>query len=292
MRRARGASQALREAAAIHEAIHKRGGKRPVARLEGKTALIMGAGSIGPGWGNGKATAALFAREGARVALVDRDGSALAESARVIREEGGECIEAVADISVAADVEAAVRAALDAWGRIDVLHNNVGIVGHGNALKVSEAAWEKSFAVNARGLMLSCRTVIPHMVAQGGGAIINISTIASVRYLGFSYAAYDASKAAVNALTRSIAVDFGPKGIRANTILVGMMDTPLARGGIEAAGRDVEEIYAGYTRQIPLRRMGTAWETANLALFLASDESSYITAAEIPVDGGLIARCL
>jgi NAD(P)-dependent dehydrogenase (short-subunit alcohol dehydrogenase family) len=96
----------------------------------------------------------------------------------------------------------------------------------------------------------------------------------------------------VNALTRSIAVDFGPKGIRANTILVGMMDTPLARGGIEAAGRDVEEIYAGYTRQIPLRRMGTAWETANLALFLASDESSYITAAEIPVDGGLLARCL
>ena len=181
---------------------------------------------------------------------------------------------------------------IETWGRIDVLHNNVGIVGHGNALKVTEAAWERSFAVNSRGLMLSCQKVIPYMVAQGGGSIINISTIASVRYLGFSYASYDASKAAVNALTRSIAVDFGPKGIRANTILIGMMDTPLARGGIEAAGRDIDAIYATYTDKIPLRRMGTGWETANLALFLASDESSYITAGEIPVDGGLIARCL
>ncbi|TAJ97842.1 MAG: SDR family oxidoreductase [Reyranella sp.] len=252
----------------------------------------MGAGSIGPGWGNGKATAALFAREGARVVAVDRDAAAAAETARVIREEGGECIEAVADISVAADVDAVVHKTIDTWGRIDVLHNNVGIVGLGNALKVTEATWEQSFAVNSRGLMLSCQKVIPHMVAQGGGSIINISTIASVRYLGFSYTAYDASKAAVNVLTRSIAVDFGPKGIRANTILVGMMDTPLARGGIVAAGRDIDAIYAGYTKQIPLRRMGTGWETANLALFLASDESSYITAAEIPVDGGLIARCL
>lgn len=261
-------------------------------RLEGKVALVMGAGSIGPGWGNGKATAALFAREGARVVAVDRDPAAAAQTARVIREEGGECIEAVADIAVADDVEAVVRKTIDTCGRIDVLHNNVGIVGLGNALKVTEDAWEKSFAVNSRGLMLSCQKVIPYMVAQGGGSIINISTIASVRYLGFSYAAYDASKAAVNALTRSIAVDFGPKGIRANTILVGMMDTPLARGGIEAAGRDIDTTYAGYTKQIPLRRMGTGWETANLALFLASDESSYITAAEIPVDGGLIARCL
>ncbi|MBC7285234.1 SDR family NAD(P)-dependent oxidoreductase [Hoeflea sp.] len=261
-------------------------------RLEGKVALIMGAGSIGPGWGNGKATAALFAREGAKVIAVDRDPNAAAETCRLIREEGGECVEAVADISVAADVEAVVAKSIDTYGRIDILHNNVGIVGLGNAIKVTEEAWEKSFAVNSRGLMLSCQKVIPHMVEQGGGSIINISTIASVRYLGFSYAAYDASKAAVNALTRSIAVDFGPKGIRANTILIGMVDTPLARGGIDAAGRDVDAVYSSYTKQIPLRRMGTGFETANLALFLASDESSYITAAEIPVDGGLIARCL
>lgn len=261
-------------------------------RLEGKIALVMGAGSIGPGWGNGKATAVLFAREGAKVVAVDRDPIAAAETCRLIREEGGECVEAVADISVAAEVEAVVAKSMDTYGRIDVLHNNVGIVGLGNALKVTEEAWEKSFAVNARGLMLSCQKVIPHMVRQGGGSIINVSTIASVRYLGFSYAAYDASKAAVNALTRSIAVDFGPKGIRANTILIGMVDTPLARGGIDAAGREIDAVYSSYTKSIPLRRMGTGFETANLALFLASDESSYITAAEIPVDGGLIARCL
>lgn len=261
-------------------------------RLEGKIALVMGAGSIGPGWGNGKATAVLFAREGAKVVAVDRDPIAAAETCRLIREEGGECVEAVADISVAAEVEAVVAKSMDTYGRIDVLHNNVGIVGLGNALKVTEEAWEKSFAVNARGLMLSCQKVIPHMVRQGGGSIINVSTIASVRYLGFSYAAYDASKAAVNALTRSIAVDFGSKGIRANTILIGMVDTPLARGGIDAAGREIDAVYSSYTKSIPLRRMGTGFETANLALFLASDESSYITAAEIPVDGGLIARCL
>ncbi|WP_111735276.1 SDR family NAD(P)-dependent oxidoreductase [Roseovarius amoyensis] len=261
-------------------------------RLEGKIALVMGAGSIGPGWGNGKAASVLFAREGAKVVAVDRDATAAAETTRVIREEGGECIEAVADISRVADVEAVIEKTIDTYGRIDVLQNNVGIVGLGNAVKVTEEAWEKSFAVNARGLMLSCQKVLPHMVAQGGGSIINVSTIASVRYLGFSYTAYDASKAAVNALTRSIAVEFGPKGVRANTILVGMMDTPLARGGIEAAGSNVDKIYSGYTDTIPLRRMGTGWDTANLALFLASDDASYITAAEIPTDGGLIARCL
>lgn len=261
-------------------------------RLEGKVVVVTGAGSIGPGWGNGKAASVLFAREGAKVVVVDRDAAAAAETARVIREEGGECIEAVSDISRIADVETVVDKTIDTYGRIDVLQNNVGIVGIGNAVTVTEESWEKSFAVNSRGLMLSCQKVLPHMVAQGGGSIVNISTIASVRYLGFSYTAYDTSKAAVNALTRSIAVEFGPKGVRANTILVGMMDTPLARGGIEAAGRDVDKIYSSYTDKIPLRRMGTGWETANLALFLASDDASYITATEIPVDGGLIARCL
>jgi len=261
-------------------------------RLGGKVALVMGAGSSGPGWGNGKAVAALFAAEGARVFAVDRDLAAVALTRENIRHAEGVCSDAIADVSQSAEVADVVARCVAEFGRIDILHNNVGIVAPGSVTRVKEEDWEKLFAVNARGQMLACRHVIPHMVEQGGGVIINVSTIASVRHLGFSYSAYDASKAAVNAMTRGIAVDFGPKGIRANVILVGMMDTPLARGGIEAAGRAVDDVYTSYTKSIPLRRMGTAHDVARLALFLAGDDSAYITGAEIPVDGGLIARSL
>ncbi|MGH6714016.1 MAG: SDR family NAD(P)-dependent oxidoreductase [Bradyrhizobium sp.] len=261
-------------------------------RLEGKVALVMGAGSSGPGLGNGKATAILFAKEGAKIFAMDRDADAVNATRDIILRAGGDCAVATADISQSDQVAIVVDECVKTYGRIDILHNNVGIVAPGSVTRVTEANWDKLFAVNTTGMMLSCRHTIPHMVEQGGGVIVNVSTIASIRHLGFSYAAYDTSKAAVNALTRTIAVDFGPKGIRANTILIGMMDTPLARGGIQAAGRAVDEIYANYTRSIPLQRMGTAQDSAELALFLASDEASYITAAEIPVDGGLTARCL
>lgn len=261
-------------------------------QLDGKVALVMGAGSSGPGWGNGKATAVAFAKAGAKVFAMDRDAAALEDTRAHIASEGGECAGMVADIAVSDQVAATVARCMETFGRIDILHNNVGIVAPGSVTRVKEADWEKLFAVNARGMMLSCRHAIPHMVEQGGGTIINISTIAAVRYLGFAYSAYDASKAAVNAMTRGIAADFGPKGIRANVILIGLMDTPLARGGIEAAGRTVDEIYANYVKSVPLRRMGTAHDVAKLAVFLASDDAAYITGAEIPVDGGLIARCM
>lgn len=261
-------------------------------QLDGKVALVMGAGSSGPGWGNGKAAAVAFARAGAKVFAMDRDAAALADTRAHIVSGGGECADMVADITDPAAVAATVAGCLENFGRIDILHNNVGVVAPGGVTRLKETDWERLFAVNARGTMLSCRHVIPHMVEQGGGTIINISTIAAVRYLGFAYSAYDASKAAVNAMTRGIAAEFGPKGIRANVILVGLMDTPLARGGIEAAGRKVEEVYATYVRSVPLRRMGTAHDVARLAAFLASDDAAYITGAEIPVDGGLIARCM
>lgn len=259
-------------------------------RLEGKVAMVVGAGSRGPGWGNGKAVAVLFAREGAEVFAVDANLAAVEETREIIESEGGVCSTFEADITKADRVHAMTEACIAQFGKIDVLHNNVGIAMPGGPVKISEADWELVFAVNCKALYLTCKHVLPHMVKVGRGSIVNISSIASLRYLGFAYAAYDASKAAVNGLTRSIAMEYAGRGIRANVVHVGMMDTPLAKDGIRAAGREVDEIYAGYSKKIPLGRMGTAWDTANAALFLASDESSYLTGVELPVDGGLICR--
>jgi NAD(P)-dependent dehydrogenase (short-subunit alcohol dehydrogenase family) len=260
-------------------------------RLKGKTAVVVGAGSIGPGWGNGKATAVTFAREGAQVFCVDRNQAAADETANIITGEGGTATAFAADASRAGDIEAMVQACLGSYGRIDVLDNNVGIAEMGSVIEVSEDDWDRVFAVNLKSAFLAMKHVIPVMTRQGGGSIINISSIASIRHLGISYVSYATSKAAMNQMTRTTAVQFAPQHIRVNAILPGLMKTPMVEhsAGLAAsyANGDVEAMWRARDAQVPMGHMGEAWDVANAALFLASDESRYITGIELVVDGGV-----
>jgi len=260
-------------------------------RLKGRTAMVVGAGSIGPGWGNGKATAVTFARHGAQVFCVDRNGAAAEETARIITGEGGRATAFTADVSRAADVEAMVAACLRAYGRINILDNNVGIASMGGVVDVEEEEWDRVFAVNLKSAYLAMKHVIPVMEKEGGGSIINISSIASIRHLGISYVTYAATKAAMNQMTRSTAVEFAPQRIRVNAILPGLMKTPMVEhsAGLAAsyAKGDVEAMWRARDAQVPMGHMGDAWDVANAALFLASDESKYITGIELVVDGGV-----
>ena len=183
-------------------------GEKSMERLKGKTAMVVGAGSIGPGWGNGKATAVTFAREGAQVFCVDRNGKAAQETVDIITGEGGKAAAFTADVSRAADVEAMVAACLKTYGRIDVLDNNVGIAEMGSVVEVTEASWDRVFAVNLKSAFFAMKHVIPVMEKQGGGSIINISSIASIRHLGISYVSYGTTKAAMNQMTKTTAVEF------------------------------------------------------------------------------------
>ena len=262
-----------------------------MGRLEGKTAIVVGAGSIGPGWGNGKATAVTFAREGAQVLCVDRNPVAAEETAAIIVGEGGKATAFAADASRAEDIAAVVACCLKAYGRIDVLDNNVGIAETGSVVDVAEADWDRVFAVNLKSAYLAMKHVIPVMVAQGGGSIINISSIASIRHLGISYVTYATTKAAMNQMTRTTAVEFAAKKVRVNAILPGLMKTPMVAhsAGLAAsyAKGDVEAMWRARDAQVPMGHMGDAWDVANAALFLASDESKYVTGIELVVDGGI-----
>ena len=263
-------------------------------RLKGKVAMVVGAGSIGPGWGNGKATAVTFAREGAQVFCVDRNPAAAEETAGIIAKEGGEARAFTADVSKAAEIEAMIAACLKAYGRIDVLDNNVGIAEVGSVVEVAEDQWDRVFAVNLKSAYLAMKHVIPLMVKQGGGSIINISSIASIRHVGISYVSYNASKAAMNQMTRSTAVEFASKHVRVNAILPGLMKTPMVEhsAGLAAsyANGDVEAMWRARDAQVPMGHMGDGWDVANAALFLASDDSKYVTGLELVVDGGLTCR--
>jgi NAD(P)-dependent dehydrogenase (short-subunit alcohol dehydrogenase family) len=263
-------------------------------RLKGKIALVVGAGSIGPGWGNGKATAVTFAREGAIVFCVDRNAAAAEETVKIITGEGGKATAFTADVSGGADVEAMVGSCLKAYGRIDVLDNNVGIAEMGSVVEVTEASWDHVFAVNLKSAYLAMKHVIPVMVKQGGGSIINISSIASIRHLGVSYVSYATTKAAMNQMTRTTAVEFASKHVRVNAILPGLMKTPMVEhsAGLAAsyAEGDVEAMWRARDAQVPMGHMGEAWDVANAALFLASDESRYVTGIELVVDGGITCK--
>jgi NAD(P)-dependent dehydrogenase (short-subunit alcohol dehydrogenase family) len=260
-------------------------------RLKGKIAVVVGAGSIGAGWGNGKATAVMFAREGAEVFCVDRNTAAVDETVKIIASEGGKATAFTADVSRAIEVEAMVEACLRVCGRIDVLDNNVGIAEMGSVVDVSEAEWDRVFAVNLKSSFLAMKHVIPVMRRQGGGSIINISSIASIRHLGISYVTYATSKAAMNQMTRTTAVEFAADHIRVNAILPGLMKTPMVEhsAGLAAsyAKGDIEAMWRARDAQVPMGHMGEAWDVANAALFLASDESRYITGIELVVDGGV-----
>ena len=261
------------------------------ARLAGRVALVFGAGSIGEGWGNGKAAAVAYARNGARVVAVDHRLEAAQATCEAIRAEGGEALAVAADVTLLPDVQKAVAAALEAWGQVDVLHNNVGITSQGGPVETSEAMWDRVMTVNVKSMFLTCKCVLPLMEAQGRGAIVNIGALGGVRWTGYAYCAYAASKGAVNSLTQSVALQYAAKGIRANCILPGVMDTPHIYQQISGFYQSTEEMVTARNRLSPTGWMGDGWDVANAAVFLASDEARYINGVELLVDGGLHARC-
>lgn len=249
---------------------------------------MTGAGSIGPGVGNGKAASILYAREGGRVLLVDQNLEAARETQRAIAAEGGTGIPFQSDVTSSTECQRMVEACLTAFGRIDVLHNNVGITIPGGAVELREEDWDRIMRVNVKSMFLTCKHVLPHMARQGSGVIVNISSANAIRSLPAIAIAYAASKAAVIALTRETAVQYASAGIRANAILPGLMDTPMVEAQLIAAyGGDVEEMRRRRARLSPTGRQGDAWDTAHAALFLASDEARYITGTTLTVDGGL-----
>lgn len=260
-------------------------------RLQGKVALVVGAGSIGPGWGNGKATAVLFAREGAKVMCADINLAAAQETAEIIRGEGGEAEAVSVDVAQREQIAAMVEACMKAYGRIDIVDYNVGLAHVGGVVELPEEDWDRMFDVNLKGCYLTMKHVLPVMEAQGGGSIVNISSIASIRYTGVPYATYYATKAAMNHLTKTVAVEYAPKGIRVNAVLPGLMKTPMVEKSVGLAGEyadgDVEEMWKVRDEQCPMGHMGDAWDVAHAALFLASDESKYVTGLELLVDGGI-----
>jgi NAD(P)-dependent dehydrogenase (short-subunit alcohol dehydrogenase family) len=256
-------------------------------RLADKVAIVTGAGSRGPGVGNGKAVAILFAREGARVLLVDRDLDSAKETQSLIEAEGNEAASFEADVSNEAACEAVAQDCLSHYGRIDILHNNVGIgAGDSSVVRIEEETWQRILDVNLTSVLLMSKHVLSIMREQGGGVITNVSSVASIAAMPL--VAYKVSKAGVNALTQQIAIANAAYNIRCNAILPGLMNTPMAVESISRArGVSREELISQRDRQVPLGgKMGTAWDVAYAALFLASDEAKFITGVLLPVDGG------
>lgn len=259
-------------------------------RLEGKVAIVFGAGSVGPGWGNGKATATLFARQGARVVCVDIDRDAAQATVDIITGEGGHASAAACDVTRSDAVLAVVDEVIAGHGQIDVLHNNVGFATMGGPIELDEAGWHRTFDLNVTSCFLTCKHVLPHMLRRRSGAIINVSSVAAIRYMGYPYPAYHAAKAAVNSFTMGLALQYADRGIRVNAIMPGLMNTPLIFQQISDQYADADEMVRVRDAACPMGRMGTAWDVAKAALFLASDEAEYITGVSLPVDGGLSCR--
>ncbi|HEY0419341.1 MAG TPA: SDR family NAD(P)-dependent oxidoreductase [Acetobacteraceae bacterium] len=263
-------------------------------RLEGKIAVVIGAGqSPGEGLGNGRATCLRFAQEGAAVLAVDRVVESAAETAELIHAAGGRAFAQEADVTSEASLAGMVAAAMGRWGRIDILHYNVGVsLGGGDAplAEITEEAFDRVSTVNLRGCVMACKHVVPVMRAQRSGVILTISSVAA--WENYPYVAYKASKAGLVAFTQQLAIHNAEYGIRANVILPGLMDTPMAVDTrARHSNRSRAEVAAERDARVPLRhRMGTAWDVANAALFLASDEANFITGVELPVDGGALVR--
>ncbi len=262
-------------------------------RLEGKVAIVTGAGCVGPGWGNGRATCVRFAEEGASIFAVDLKEEAMAETLTRTRKAGGTIEPHYADVTDRSAVEAMVDTALERFGRLDILVNNVGGSARGGPVELSEEDWNRQVDFNLKSVYLTCRTVLPHMAAQGAGAIVNTASTSGIRWTGSAQCAYAATKAGVIQFSRVVAVEYAPKGVRVNTIVPGQLHTPMveARLAGQRAGGDVEALLAQRLKRIPLGFMGDGRDTANAAVFLASDEARFITATEIIVDGGMSARC-
>ncbi|PLC50603.1 3-oxoacyl-ACP reductase [Pollutimonas subterranea] len=257
-------------------------------RLNGKVALVTGCGTLGDGWGNGKATAAVLARQGASIYGCDLNIEAARQSSKVISDEGGKIQVQQCDVTDSQQVAALVKACMDTYGRIDILVNNVGRSEPGDPVTMSEEAWNDQLQVNLTSSFLCCKHVIPLMQAAGGGSIINISSIAGLRYAGKPQVGYAAAKAALMQMTATTAVIYAKDGVRLNSVVPGLMFTPLVeRLATKYAGGDFEGFVAHRHNQVPTGKMGDSWDVANAVAFLASDESRYITGQQLIVDGGI-----
>lgn len=263
-------------------------------RLQGKTAVVIGAGQTpGEGIGNGRATVIRFAQEGARILAVDRDLASARETAEMAARAGGECHAFEADVTKEKTLAAAIADAHARFGRVDILHYNVGVsIGGGDAsvLDITEETFDRICAINLRGAVMAAKHVLPIMRAQKDGVIINISSISV--YERYPFVTYKATKAAMIAFTKQLAIENAEHGVRANVILPGLMSTPMAiETRAKATGQTRAQVMAERDARVPLRhRQGTGWDVANAALFLASDEAGFITGVELAVDGGAIVR--
>lgn len=265
-----------------------------MGRLKNRVAIVTGAGSIGPGWGNGKAIATLFAREGAKVFGIDINRDAVDETATINSDEGNVFTPHVADVTNARGVEEAVAACIDRYGELDILVNNVGVVRLGGPVELPVETWYQAFDINVTSAYLTCKFALPHLEKSGRGSIINISSIAGIRATGVNYSSYYTTKSAMLGLSRGIALEYARRGVRSNCILPGLMDTPLVYADVATAYdsvKDRDRIRAVREEICPMGRMGDAWDVAHASLFLASDEAKYVTGTELVVDGGISARC-
>ncbi|GFG52695.1 SDR family NAD(P)-dependent oxidoreductase [Mycolicibacterium agri] len=259
-------------------------------KLEGRTVVVVGGGQTpGQTAGNGRAAAITYAEAGAKVLVGDRDLDAANDTVKAILDAGGEAWAATVDVTDESSIVELIGTARQMWNRIDVLHNNVGVsLAGGDAVitDIDAEAFNRVIDINLTGMVLTCKHVIPIMREQGGGVIISIGSLASM--IDYPYIAYKTSKAGVVAMTQNIAIRHAPEGIRANAILPGLMDTPMAiENRVGLGGKTREQVIAERNSHVPLRgRMGTAWDVARAALFLASDDAQFITGVALPVDGG------
>ena len=260
------------------------------SRLKGKVAIVTGAGSVGPGWGNGRAIAARFAEEGAKIFAVDLHADRLVETENAAKTD----IRAhLCDVTDGKAVAEMVSACVEHFGRLDILVNNVGGSAPGGPVEMSEEVWDAQVDFNLKSVFLGCKHALPVMLRQGSGAIINIASSSGIRWTGSAQVAYAATKAGVIQLSRVVAAQYAAKGIRVNTVVPGQLHTPMVETRLakQRAGGDVEALLKSRLNRIPLGFAGDGRDTANAALFLASDEARFITGAEIVVDGGMTIRC-
>jgi NAD(P)-dependent dehydrogenase (short-subunit alcohol dehydrogenase family) len=255
-------------------------------RLKNKVAIVFGAGGPPGEWSNGRATALAYAREGASVIAVDCIAEAAQETAQLIRAEGHSGIALVADVIKTEEVNNAIFAGIEHFGSIDILHNNVGIAHAGGPLDLDDSDFQRVIDINVGSVHRTARAVLPHFLSRGSGVMVNVSSLAAIRYSGYSYFAYYASKAAVNQATVAIALQYADQGIRANVIMPGVIDTPLVYKQISAQYDSIEQMVAARRNAVPMKRAGSPWDIANAAVFLASDDASFITGVCLPVDGG------
>jgi NAD(P)-dependent dehydrogenase (short-subunit alcohol dehydrogenase family) len=262
-------------------------------RLQGRIAIVAGAGCVGPGWGNGRATCVRFTEEGAKIFAADRDLDSTAETVERVKAVGGEIVTHQCDVTDNGSVAAMVAACLKRYGRIDVLVNNVGGSAHGGPVEMTEEVWNSQIDSNLSSVFLTCKHVLPVMEKQKSGSIINVASTSGIRFTGAFQVGYAATKAGVIQLSRVVAVQYAAKGIRVNTVVPGQLHTPMveARLAKQRAGGDIEALLAQRLERIPAGFMGDGRDTANAALFLASDEARFVTGTEIIVDGGMTVRC-